>query len=57
MKTFAIVGYSGGRCKEIAMHSIHIAIDDMQIAEDMQLIIGHMCMQWLNVTTKDGTTE
>ena len=22
-------------------------IDDMQIAEDLQLIIGHMIMQWL----------
>ena len=47
MKTFAILGYSGGRCKEIAMHPIHFKIDDMQIAEDLQLIVGHMCMQWL----------
>jgi len=47
MKTFAILGYSGGRCKEIAQYPIHFMIDDMQIAEDMQLIIGHMCMQWL----------
>ena len=22
--------------------------DDMQIAEDIQLIVGHLCMQWLN---------
>jgi len=47
MKTFAILGYTGGRCKEIAQCPIHFEIDDMQIAEDMQLIIGHMCMQWL----------
>lgn len=47
MKTFAILGYSGGRCKEIAQNSIHFAIDDMQIAEDLQLIVGHICMQWL----------
>ena len=26
---------------------IHIEIDDMQIAEDSQTIIGHICMQWL----------
>jgi D-sedoheptulose 7-phosphate isomerase len=26
---------------------IHLAIDDMQIAEDAQVIIGHMLMQWL----------
>lgn len=47
LKTFAIVAFSGGRCKEVAQHSIHFAIDDMQIAEDLQLIIGHICMQWL----------
>lgn len=47
METFAILGYSGGRCKEIAGHSLHFEIDDMQIAEDLQLIIGHVCMQWL----------
>ncbi len=47
MKTFAILGYSGGRCKEISQNPIHFEIDDMQVAEDLQLIIGHMCMQWL----------
>jgi D-sedoheptulose 7-phosphate isomerase len=47
MKTFAVLGYSGGRCKALAQHPIHFPIDDMQIAEDLQLIIGHMCMQWL----------
>jgi D-sedoheptulose 7-phosphate isomerase len=47
MNTFAVLGYSGGKCKQIAQHSIHFAIDDMQIAEDLQLIIGHMIMQWL----------
>lgn len=47
MKTFAILGYSGGRCKDIAQYPIHFEIDDMQIAEDLQLIVGHICMQWL----------
>jgi D-sedoheptulose 7-phosphate isomerase len=47
MKTFAVLGYSGGKCKEVAQVPIHFAIDDMQIAEDLQLIVGHMCMQWL----------
>lgn len=48
MKTFAILGYSGGRCKELAKYPIHFAVDDMQIAEDLQLMVGHMCMQWLS---------
>lgn len=48
MQTFAILGFSGGRCKEVAQHSIHFPIDDMQISEDLQLMVGHMCMQWLS---------
>ena len=47
MVTFAIVGYSGGRCREVAQNVIHFKIDDMQISEDCQLVVGHMCMQWL----------
>lgn len=47
MKSFAVLGYSGGRAKELADHAIHFPIDDMQIAEDMQLIVGHMLMQYL----------
>ena len=47
VKSFAILGYSGGRCKSLADVAIHFPIDDMQIAEDMQLIVGHMIMQWL----------
>ena len=57
MKTFAIVAFSGGRCKGIAQHPIHFEIDDMQIAEDLQLIIGHMCMQWLCANPVNGGTD
>jgi D-sedoheptulose 7-phosphate isomerase len=47
MNTFAILAFDGGRCRELAQHPIHFELDDMQIAEDLQLIIGHLCMQWL----------
>ena len=47
VKTYAIVAFSGGICKEIAHESIHFKINDMQIAEDAQLVVGHLCMQWL----------
>ena len=47
MKTFAILGYTGGRCKEVVQFPIHFDVDDMQIAEDLQLITGHICAQWL----------
>ena len=48
MRSFAILAFNGGRCYELADVSIHFAIDDMQIAEDTQLVVGHLCMQWLN---------
>ncbi len=47
IKSYAILGYGGGRCKGLADVAIHFPIDDMQIAEDMQLVVGHMLMQWL----------
>ena len=46
--SYAIVGFSGGKSKELADHSIHIELDDMQISEDFQCIVGHMLMQWLH---------
>ena len=47
VKSYAILGFSGGRSKQIADVPIHFPIDDMQVAEDLQLIVGHMLMQWL----------
>ncbi|MBI3562328.1 MAG: SIS domain-containing protein [Gammaproteobacteria bacterium] len=47
VKSYAIVGYNGGRCKSLADVAIHFAVDDMQVAEDLQLVVGHMLMQWL----------
>ncbi|MCI9009541.1 MAG: SIS domain-containing protein [Lachnospiraceae bacterium] len=46
--TIAIVGYSGGRLREIADHCIHVRIDHMQIAEDLHLILDHMMMSVLS---------
>jgi D-sedoheptulose 7-phosphate isomerase len=47
VRSFAVLGYSGGKAKALADVPIHVAIDDMQISEDLQLVIGHMLMQWL----------
>lgn len=47
MRSYAILGYSGGKAKELADVAIHFKIDDMQISEDMQMVVGHMVMQWL----------
>ncbi len=47
MHAFAILGYSGGKCLELADTAIHFPVQDMQLAEDLQLIVGHMVMRWL----------
>lgn len=47
VKSFALLGFSGGKCKALADVPIHFPVNDMQIAEDLQLIVGHMLMQWL----------
>ena len=48
IESFAILGYSGGKAKVLADTAIHFPIDDMQISEDLQLVVGHMVMQWLH---------
>lgn len=40
----ALVGYSGGKMKELADHSIHIDVNDMQIVEDLHMVLDHMMM-------------
>jgi len=47
IESFAVLGYSGGQCLDLADSAIHFPIDDMQISEDLQLVVGHMVMQWL----------
>jgi len=47
MKSYAILGYSGGEALRAADVAIHFDVEDMQIAEDCQQIVGHMVMRWL----------
>ena len=56
MTSFAILGFDGGKSLALADFPIHFQIDDMQIAEDTQLIVGHLCMQWLQ-SDKPSTIE
>lgn len=46
--TIAIVGYSGGKMKEIADYSIHVNVNNMQISEDVHMILDHMIMYVLS---------
>ncbi len=50
IKSYSVLAFDGGKCKDISDNSIHFKISDMQIAEDTQLIVFHICMQWLSKT-------
>jgi D-sedoheptulose 7-phosphate isomerase len=53
MSSHAILGFDGGKALSMADNVLHVKIDDMQIAEDAQVIIGHLMMQWLCGFTHD----
>jgi D-sedoheptulose 7-phosphate isomerase len=56
LESFAILGFSGGASLNVAKNAIHIPVNDMQISEDLQLIIGHMVMQYLYSLVKTLNT-
>ena len=47
MKSFAILGYSGGKAKAMVDCAIHFPIDDMEVAEDLQMIVAHIVKRHL----------
>lgn len=47
-KTIALVGYDGGKMKQIADYCIHVKINNMQICEDIHMIMDHLMMYVLN---------
>ena len=47
-KTIAFTGYNGGELKRIAKYNIHVAINNMQIVEDVHLVLNHMMMYILS---------
>jgi len=52
--TCAILGFDGGKCLKLVDIPIHFPVNDMQIAEDLQLIVGHMLMQWFKKGLANG---
>ena len=53
LTSFAILGFDGGKAKAACDYPIHVPVQDMQLAEDSQLIVGHMIMQWLYAHRED----
>lgn len=50
--TIALVGYTGGKLKEIADYSVHVNINDMQISEDIHMVLDHLMMHTLYKCTE-----
>lgn len=48
--SFAILGFTGGHALQLADHPIYFPVHDMQVAEDLQMMVGHMAMQSLSRT-------
>ena len=48
LRTFAILGFNGGKCIKLADNFIHTKINDMQICEDFQMILLNMIMKELS---------
>ena len=44
-KVVGITGYSGGILMQMADYKMHVAVDDMQIVEDIHMIFDHMMMR------------
>lgn len=47
-ETIGLVGYDGGRLKEIAKYHIHVRMDNIQVVEDVHLMLDHMMMYILS---------
>jgi len=47
IQSCAILGFSGGEAKALSDIPLHFPVNDMQIAEDLQLVVGHMLIQYL----------
>ena len=45
VRTCAVLGFDGGKAKALADVPIHFPVDDMQISEDLQLILGHLVLR------------
>ncbi len=46
-KSLGMLGFNGGKAKAMVDILLHADIDDMQVAEDVQLMIGHAAMRMM----------
>lgn len=54
MKTFGILGYDGGKAINLMENFIHFPLHDMQVVEDLQMFIFHLCSKYLSKISLKG---
>ena len=54
MATVAMTGFTGGKLKEMADHSVHVPVDDYGMAENMHMIIVHIIITQTTARVADG---
>jgi len=47
INSWAVIGFDGGKALALADHFVHFAVNDMQIAEDCQMALGHVITRML----------
>ena len=45
LKTFGLSGYDGGRLKQVQQDGLHVALDDMGMAESVHLAVCHWIVE------------
>ena len=51
--TIAVVGFSGGRLKEIASHVVHVDVQNYGIVEDIHMSFIHVLTQYMTARATD----
>lgn len=54
MITAAMTGFSGGKLKDLADHSVHVPVDDYGMAENMHMIIVHIIITQATARVANG---
>jgi hypothetical protein len=52
--TLSLTGFDGGKLKLISKNNFWVIVDDMQLAEDIHSIFGHIVMQRLCIQINEG---
>ena len=48
VETWALVGFDGGQALQLADNALHFPVDDMQVAEDLQMLVCHQVTKALS---------